>query len=204
MPAKVHFVDDDGSFLRMTSRLLRIAGFDVITYLSAFELLEDIRNEAKGCILADLEMPEMNGMDLLSAVQKTGNPLPVVFLSGSGNIPISVKALKQGAVDFLTKPVSEKDLIAAIEAALERNEKERRLSSRRVTIEKMFDLLSPRERQILECVTQGMLNKQIADHFRIHERTVKLHRTSITTKLGLKSVAELTKFNVEARSYGKL
>ena len=146
----------------------------------------------------------MDGISLMCAARETANPLPIVFLTGSGDIPSSVEAMKQGAVDFLTKPVPKEDLIAAIKVALARNEKELRLSSRRGTIEKMFDLLSPRERQILEYVVQGKLNKQIADHFAIHQRTVKLHRTSITTKLGLKSVAELTKFHMQVGSYGKL
>ncbi|MES2981948.1 MAG: response regulator [Verrucomicrobiota bacterium] len=196
--SKVYFVDDDKFFLGVASRLLRQAGFEVITYLSAAELLADLKPEAKGCILADLDMPGMDGLALQNAIQESANPLPIVFLTGAGDIPASVSAMRQGAEDFLTKGAPKKDLIAAINRALARGEEERTARDSQSAKRKMLALLSDREREVLDHVVQGKLNKQIADDLGIHERTVKLHRTAITTKLGLPSVAELTKLWLEA------
>ncbi len=196
--SKVYFVDDDKFFLSVASQLLRRAGFDVITYHSAAELLADLKPEAKGCILADLDMPGMDGLALQNAVQQSTNPLPFVFLTGAGDIPASVRAMRQGAEDFLTKGAPKKELIAAINRALARGEEERSARDIHSAKRKLLALLSDREREVLEHVVQGKLNKQIADDLGIHERTVKLHRTSITTKLGMPSVAELTKLWLEA------
>jgi two-component system, LuxR family, response regulator FixJ len=200
MASKVYFVDDDEFFLSVTSGILTRAGFDVTTYLSAAELLKDIKPEAKGCVLADLNMPGMNGLALQEALQQSGNPLPIVFLTATGDIPTSVKAMKHGAEDFIIKGSPKDALIAAVERAFARNEEDRSKLARRKELRKMLALLSEREIEVLKHVVKGELNKQIADHLGIHERTVKLHRTSITTKLGMPSVAELTKFWMEVDS----
>lgn len=195
---KVYFVDDDEFFLGMMTRTLRDSGFNVISYPSASELLNDLTPDSKGCVLADLDMPGMDGIALQEALIQSGNPLPIVFLSGSGNIPISVQAMRSGAEDFLIKGAPKEDLVTAITRAFVRFKKERAERARQSAVLEKFALLTDREREVLKHVIQGKLNKQIADDLCIHERTVKLHRTSITTKLGLPSVAELTKFWLEA------
>ncbi len=197
-PSKVYFVDDDKFFLGVASQLLRQAGFDVVTYLSAAELLDDLKPDSKGCILSDLNMPSMDGLELQNAIQQSVNPLPFVFLTGAGDIPASVSAMRQGAEDFLIKGAHKKELVDAINRAFLRNKEERAARARQSKIQTKLALLSKREREVLEHVVHGKLNKQIADDLGIHERTVKLHRTAITTKLGLPSVAELTKFCMEA------
>lgn len=198
MTSKVYFVDDDEFFLGVTSKMLLREGFDVNTYISAADLLKDLKSEAHGCILADLNMPGMDGLALQSTLRERINPLPVVFLTGAGDIPASVKAMRQGAEDFLTKDARKDDLIAAIKRALARNEEEQSVREKKSEVRKLLGLLSDRELEVLEHVVQGKLNKQIADDLGIAERTVKLHRTNITTKLGMPSVAELTKFWLEA------
>lgn len=194
----VYLVDDDESFLRAVSRLLGRSGFQVATLHSAAELLAFLRPDCVGCVVADLNMPGMDGLALQQSLQRTGNPLPVVFLTGRGDIPASVQAMRQGAEDFLTKDAPKEDLIAAIHRALKRNEKERAERARLEAVHQKLTLLSDREREVMKHVVQGKLNKQIADDLGIHERTVKLHRIAITTKLGVPSVAELTKLWLEA------
>lgn len=194
----VHVVDDDPVVLRVISETLRKSGFNVLTYSSAAELIRAHNSDSKGCIVADLQMPEINGLELQKIIRESANPLPFVFLTGSGDIPTTVKAMRDGAEDFLAKGTPHEELVAAINRALERSEQERNARSKKSRIHKTLALLSDREREVLEHVVQGKLNKQIADDLGIHERTVKLHRTSITTKLGMPSVAELTKFWLEA------
>jgi len=173
----VHVVDDDASFLAAISRLLRANGFSVRTYASAHEFLAQRDADASGCVLADLRMPQMNGLDLQSALAQTPNPLPILFLTGHGDIPSTVRAMRGGAEDFLEKRAPKEKLFDAVARALARDS---------------------HEREVLSHVVQGRLNKQIAGDLGIHERTVKLHRTAITTKLKVQSVAELTRLTQEA------
>jgi len=201
--SKVYVVDDDESFLRAVSRLLRLSGFQVVNYNSATEFLSQLEPAAVGCVVADLQMPGMDGMALQAALQQTDNPLPVIFLTGRGDIPSSVRAMRQGAEDFLTKDAPKEDLIGAVQRALARDAQERAQRARSATLRQRFELLSARELEVLKHVMRGRLNKQIANDLGIHERTVKLHRTAITTKLGVHSVAELTKLWMEAGVSGK-
>jgi two-component system, LuxR family, response regulator FixJ len=140
----------------------------------------------------------MDGMVLQTALRKAGNPLPIIFLTGHGDIPTSVAAMRQGAEDFLTKDASREALVAAVQRALARGENERSERARLQALRSLFDSLSGREREVLQHVVKGELNKQIAATLGIHERTVKLHRTSITQKLKVQSVAELTRMVQEA------
>jgi two-component system, LuxR family, response regulator FixJ len=197
-PPLVHVVDDDASFLKALTRLLGAAGYTVRQYRSAAEFLAQRPPDTPGCVLADLRMPELNGLDLQKALAASADPLPVVFLSGHGDIPSTVRAMKQGAEDFLTKQAPKEALLAAVERALERDARERPERTRRKDILGRLSGLTPREREVLALVVQGKLNKQIADLLGIHERTVKLHRTAITTKLEVHSVAELTRLVQEA------
>jgi FixJ family two-component response regulator len=197
--ATIYVVDDDVSHLRSITRLLRAAGFEVVMHESAAELLADLRPDAAGCILTDLMMPGMDGIDLQAELRKAGNPLPVVFLTGHGDVPATVRAMKGGAEDFLTKSAPMEELLAAVTRALERNARDRLEKAELHAKRQVFGTLTDRETQILRLVLQGFLNKQIAADLGIHERTVKLHRTHLTTKLGVHSVAELSRLVQEAR-----
>jgi FixJ family two-component response regulator len=194
----VFVVDDDRSFLTAVARLLRAAGHAVETFSSAPGLLERLARPAAGCILADLRMPGMDGLALHEAVADSSNPLPVIFLSGHGDVPTTVHALKHGAEDFLTKTAPRKDLLEAVARGIARDAAERAARATRAASRERYEALTPRERQVLAHVVQGQVNKEIAWDLAIHERTVKLHRTSITTKLGVSSVAELTRWVQEA------
>ena len=194
----VHIVDDDASFLAATSRLLRASGFAVRTFGSASDFLAQRAEDAPGCVLADMQMPGMNGLELQSALAQSSNPLPILFLTGHGDIPSSVRAMRDGAEDFLEKRAAKADLLEAVRRALARDAREREARNRQRELRARFGKLTAREFEVLGHVVRGQLNKQIAGDLGIHERTVKLHRTAITTKLGVQSVAELTRLTDEA------
>ncbi len=196
----VRVVDDDASFLTAMARLLKVAGYTVQTFASAAELLAMLGDDA-GCVLADLRMPEMDGLDLQQALMRAANVLPVVFLTGEGDIPTTVTAMRRGAEDFLTKHGSKQDLLAAVDRAIARDARQRAKRDRLRALWVRIDTLTPRELGVLRQVIEGRRNKQIAVDLGINERTVKLHRTAITTKLKVRSVAELTKLVQEAKLF---
>jgi FixJ family two-component response regulator len=196
--AIVHIIDDDASFLAAISRLLRAKGFAVKTFTSASAFLAEADCEAPGCVLVDVRMPGMGGLDLQSALSRARSPLPILFLTGHGDIPSTVRAMRGGAEDFLEKRAPKETLVDAVTRALARDAREREERARQHHLRRRFDALTKREREVLAQVVQGRLNKQIAADLRIHERTVKLHRTAITTKLGVQSVAELTRLTDQA------
>jgi len=190
----VHIVDDDPSVLTAMSRLLQASGVAVRTFASAPEFLAAReQDDGPGCVLADMWMPGMNGLQLQSALARSRHPLPIVFLTGHGDIPSSVRAMRDGADDFLEKSAPKERLLAALRQALSRDGQEREARARQRELRARFDALTKREMEVLSHVVRGRLNKQIAGDLDIHERTVKLHRTSITTKLRVQSVAELTR-----------
>jgi len=194
----IYIIDDDPPFRTATSRLLRAHGFAVKTFASASAFLAEREGDAPGCVLADLQMPGMSGLDLQAALARTPNPLPVLFLTGHGDIPSSVRAMREGAEDFLEKRVPKDKLLDGVRRALARDAREREERVLQHQLRRRFDALSQRELEVLAHVVQGKLNKQIAGDLGIHERTVKLHRTAITTKLRVQSVAELTRLTDQA------
>jgi len=197
-PATVFIVDDDASFLRSVSRLLRAAGYAVQMFESAKEFFERFSPESSGCVLADLQMPGMNGLELQEALGRSANPLPVIFLSGQGDIPTTVQAMRRGAEDFLTKLSPKEKLLDAVRRSLARDLRERKQRERLRIVHERFAALTMREREVLGHVVQGRLNKQIAADLGINVRTVKLHRTNLTRRLRIHSVAELTRLAEEA------
>jgi len=196
--ATVHVVDDDPSFLTSVARLLRAGGYQVKTFASAAGFLQIPPADSPGCVIADLQMPGLGGLELQDALTAAGNPLPIVFLTGHGDIPTSVRAMRQGAEDFLTKPVKKQDLFDAVQRALSRAAKEREEQAHRRELRARFDTLTPREREVLGHVLSGQLNKQIAGDLGTSERTVKAHRANIMAKLQVQSVAELARLAQEA------
>jgi FixJ family two-component response regulator len=195
-PGVIYVVDDDASFRTAVTRMLTAAGLNVQSYASGTELLADLSAEQSvqesGCVLADLRMPGLNGLELQQACTAAGMALPFVFLTGQGDIPSAVSAMRQGAVDYLDKCAPQQALIASLERALEQDANARAARARRDQLGRRFAALTDREREVLRHVVCGRMNKQIAAALGIHERTVKLHRSAITTKLGVRSVAELT------------
>jgi FixJ family two-component response regulator len=165
-------------------------------------LLAQVSPETHGCVIADLRMPGVSGLDLQDALGKSRRTLPVLFLTGQGHIASSVRTMRHGAEDFLEKRASQSELLDAVNRALARDAREHAERARLQALRATFDALSPREREVLAHILSGQSNKQIAAELGIHERTLKLHRTAITTKLGVYSVAELTRLAQEAGWFG--
>ena len=189
--AVVHVVDDDSSVRTAVSRVLRASGYNVSQYASANQLLENLPVAARGCVLLDLQMPGLDGSQLQEALGKIEFELPIIFLSGHGDIPASVRAIKAGAEDFLSKPASKKVLVEAIERALKRYDGMHERHVRLTTLREYFSALTPREHQVFALVVRGKLNKQIAYDLGTSERTIKAHRHGIMEKFKAKSLAEL-------------
>jgi len=194
----IHVVDDDAPFRNAIERLLRAGGYAVQSFASATEFLQFARPDAPGCVLLDLHMPGPSGLDLQSALAQSENPLPIVFLSGQGDIPTSVRAMRAGADDFLTKPTKKEVLFPAIERALARGAQDRERRIRRRELRARFETLTPREHEVLAHVLGGQLNKQIALDIDASERTIKAHRAHLMAKLQVQSVAELSHLAHEA------
>lgn len=190
MQAAIHIVDDDESLRTALSRLLKAAGYQVCAYNSAEELLA-AKDLPGGCILLDINMPGLSGVKLQEHLNARSNVLPIIFLTGQGDIRTSVATIKAGAEDFLCKPVDQAQLLPAIERALARYLEESAERSTRDGLSERLALLSPREREVFDLVITGLLNKQIADRLGTSERTIKAHRAAITDKLQVRSAAEM-------------
>ncbi len=190
----VYIVDDDPSVRKSLGRLLKSAGYEVEIFGSAREFLNvDPICEGPSCLVLDMKMPELSGFDLQQELKQKNYALPIVFITGHGDIPMSVKAMKIGAVDFLTKPFYEDDLLNAVQEALKKDIKTRETIDERQTILHKIESLTPREYEILTYVITGMLNKQIAYALQISEKTVKVHRGRVMEKVGVDSVAQLVR-----------
>jgi FixJ family two-component response regulator len=187
----IHVVDDDAAFRTAVARLLRASGHQVALYESGDKLLENPPGNDPGCILLDLHMEGLSGFDLQDRLAKLGHTLPIVFLTGYGDIPASVRAIKAGAEDFLSKPVSKKPLLDAVERALERHGKAREGREHLAALRALVATLTPRESEVFALVVRGKLNKQVAYELGTSERTIKAHRHSIMQKLRVGSLAEL-------------
>jgi FixJ family two-component response regulator len=195
----VYLVDDDAGVRKALSRLLRARGYDVRPYSSSREFLEQHDPAAAGCAVLDVAMPDLDGLGLQQALTAGGSHRPVIFITGKGDIPTSVRAMKAGALDFLTKPVKENDLIEAIQRAKTRDAEDRLANSELRSIQAKINMLTPREREVLVHVVAGRLNKQIAGDLGTVEKTIKVHRSRLMEKLGVRSVADLVRLAERAR-----
>jgi FixJ family two-component response regulator len=193
----VHVVDDDPALRVALDSLLRSVGYAVMVFASASEFVASGRLDRPGCLLLDVRMPGASGLDLQRQLLAGGTAMPIVLMSGHGDVPMSVGAMKAGAVDFLQKPMRDQDLLDAIAIALDRDRCTRARLRRVSELERLWSTLSPRERQVLEAVVEGRLNKQIAFTLGVTEITVKVHRSSGMRKLGVRSLAELVRMGNE-------
>jgi FixJ family two-component response regulator len=192
-------VDDDAGVLKALSRLLRAAGYDTRTYSSPNDFLAEHDPSIPGCAVLDLTMPGLDGLELQEKLAEQASERPIIFLSGKADVPRSVQAMKAGAVDFLLKPVERDVLLAAVARANEQDAKLRQERADRQAVERKLASLTPREREVLEHVAAGKLNKQIAAALGTVEKTVKVHRGRMMEKLGVRSVAELVRLTERAR-----
>lgn len=198
----VYLVDDDPDLLKALQRLLQSAGLQATPFDSAQAFLDGHDRAAPGCLVLDLSMPGLNGLELQRELEQLNSPLPIIFLSGRGDIPATVQAMKHGATDFLTKPVDDTELLAAIQEALATDRRRRRSHDERDRIAERLAALTERERQVLQQVVAGRLNKQIAADLGTVEKTIKFHRANLMRKMGVRSVAELARWMAEAHAPG--
>lgn len=194
----VHLIDDDESFLRSMSRRLRSHGLNVVTWNSAAEFLLRPDQDAPGCVLTDLQMPTRNGFELQQNLAASSNPLPLIFISGKGDIPSTVRAMRAGAEDFLTKRTETPELLAAIQRALDRDARERASRRQKNASRDLIESLSGRELQILLGIIQGFSNRQMCETYGLAERTVKHYRTQLTRRLDIHSSVELSRLVQQA------
>jgi FixJ family two-component response regulator len=194
----IYIVEDDPSFRKSMERLIRASGFTVVAFDSANSFLTQRRIRRPACLLLDVQLPDIDGLDLQQKLIEKGSRLPIIFMTGHGNIPMSVQAMKKGAVDFLPKPFETKDLRSAIVQALERDIQERRKEIEENKIKSLIDTLTPREKEVLRWVITGKLNKQIAFALGTTEKTIKVHRSRVMQKTKVSSVAELVRLAEKA------
>jgi FixJ family two-component response regulator len=195
----VFVVDDDPAVLKSLARLLRSAHLSVATFDSPQAFLEAHDPRAPGCLLLDVSMPGLNGLELQKALAAKGSATPIVFLTGRGDVPTSVQAMKHGALDFLTKPVNDDDLIAALQSAIDRDRITRSARAEVDDILQRLATLTPREREVLQHVISGHLNKQTAADLGTVEKTIKVHRARVMEKMKVQSVAELVRLTEKAQ-----
>jgi len=189
--AIVHVVDDDASIREALQNLLLSIGLEARTYATARDFVAAGVSDSPGCLVIDIRLPDINGLDFQVRLTQTGVRLPVVMMTGYGDIPMSVRAMKSGAVDFLPKPFKDQDMLDAVHAAIERDRQQRAVDRNISKVREPFETLSAREQQVMRLVTAGKMNKQVAADLGISEVTVKIHRASVMRKMGARSLADL-------------
>jgi len=189
----IYVVDDDPSLRDALSSLLRSVGMEVATFASAPQLLAQPFANVPSCIVLDIRMPEVSGLDFQAQLARTGNHIPVIFMTGHGDIPMSVRAMKAGAVDFLTKPFRDQDLLDAVTAAIERDRLRRGNDRQLLDLRRRFESLTAREKEVMALVVAGLMNKQIAGELDLSEITVKIHRGRMMKKMETRTLADLVR-----------
>ena len=189
----IYIVDDDPSMRKFLRRLVSLSGLQSETFTSAEEFLHSVHPDTPGCLLLDVMMPGLSGLDLQRELSRAGLHMPIIFITGHGDIPMSVQAMKAGAVSFLTKPLQNQELLDAIQEAANLARAARNRRQELSSLRQHYELLTPRERQVFALVTTGGLNRQIAEELGISERTVKAHRKQVVKKMAAHSVAELVR-----------
>ena len=191
--ATVFVVDDDAPLRESLRNLIRSVGLRVELFASAQEFLQSQQPDTPSCLVLDVRMPGLSGLDLQKQTSEAGLEIPIIFITGHGDVPMTVRAMKAGAVEFLTKPFRDQDLLDAIQQALERSRKAREQQAATKELRQRFASLTPREREVMERVVAGLLNKQIGAELRTSETTVKIHRHQVMEKMGAGSLPELVR-----------
>ena len=190
-PSVIHVVDDDPAVRDALAMLLEQHGLKAVTWPGAAELLQGLEPEVSGCIIADVRMPGMDGLELQEELRRRGVTLPIIILTGHGDIPMSVRDMRRGAVDFLTKPVGAATLLASVREALEHDEEARRRASQAQSASARLATLTTREREVMDLAVKGLPNKEIARRLGISHRTVEIHRARLMQKTGAQTIVEL-------------
>ena len=199
----VFVVDDDPSFRRSTEALIGAAGFNVQTFSSAEEFLRSRRPDVPGCLVLDVRLPHLSGLDLQRELAKTNVEIPIIFITGHGDIPMTVQAMKGGATEFLTKPFREQDLLDAINKGIDFDRAARLQRAKLEDLRRRYHALTAREREVMAHVVTGMLNKQVAQELGTTEKTIKVHRGHIMQKMGVKSFADLVRSAEKLGIFGR-
>ena len=191
--AVVHIIDDDASLRPALESLVRSVGLATRTYSSASDFLSAKREDAPGCLVLDIRLPGMSGLDFQSRLVEHGIFMPVVLMTGHGDIPMSVRGMKAGAIDFLTKPFRDQDMLDAVMVAIQRDVERRAVEAATATLRSRHAALSPREQQVMALVVAGKMNKQVAGDLQLSEVTVKIHRGAVMRKMGARTLADLVR-----------
>jgi FixJ family two-component response regulator len=192
-PPVVFVVDDDEPMRKAVGNLLRSVGLGVEVFASATDFLGVKLPDAPCCLILDVRLPGLSGLDFQTKLASANIEIPIIFITGHGDIPMTVRAMKAGAVEFLTKPFRDQDLLDAIQVALDRDRSRHENKAVVTALRTKFETLTPREQEVMACVTGGLLNKQVAAEIGITENTVKVHRGNVTKKMGARSVADLVR-----------
>jgi FixJ family two-component response regulator len=199
----IYVVDDDPTILEAIDSLARSIGLDTRCFTSAIEFLDAVHERSPGCVILDVRMPEMSGLEVQEKLSEINEHIPIIFISGHGDIPMAVDTLKKGAIDFLTKPFREEDILNAIRLGLKRDRQDNSAATEMNELNKLYKTLSSREREIFPYIVQGYLNKQTAIELRISEATVKVHRHNIMKKMGASSIQELVRIAEKLKQHLK-
>ena len=194
-PAIVVIIDDDPLVRGAMDSLFRSVGLRTLTYESAQDLLDGPMPEGNHCLVVDIRMPQLSGLDFQTKLAERGDHAPIIFVTGHGDIPMSVKAMKAGAVDFLAKPFRDQDMLDAVAVALERGRNQRSASQDVAELRQRYESLTPREREVMALVSRGLMNKQAAGELGLQEITVRLHRSSMMRKMGTRTVVDLARMH---------
>jgi FixJ family two-component response regulator len=189
----VFVVDDDPAVCTALKRLIRSVGIEALTFTSAGDFLRATRPDVPGCLVLDVRLPDLSGLNLQEKLTEAKIDLPIVFITGHGDVPMTVRAMKGGALEFLTKPVKEQDLLEAIQRGIERHRHQLAQRAETCELQRRYDSLTPREREVFPLVTSGLLNKQIAAELGASEKTIKIHRAQVMRKMKAESLAHLVR-----------
>jgi two-component system, LuxR family, response regulator FixJ len=196
----VYVIDDDDGMRRALSLLLSTVGYKTLVFASPSDFLARFDPDTHGCLVLDIRMPGMSGLELQQHLNRTGSMLPVIFITGHGDVPMAVQAMKEGAFEFIQKPFRDQDLLDRINHALQQDAESRNNLARRADVVRRLETLTPRERQVMDMVVDGSANKVIAIDLNLSERTVEIHRAKVMEKMGARSVAHLVKLHLSLRS----
>jgi two-component system, LuxR family, response regulator FixJ len=196
----VYVIDDDDGMRRALSLLLSTVGYKTLVFASPSDFLAHFDPDTHGCLVLDIRMPGMSGLELQQHLNRTGSMLPVIFITGHGDVPMAVQAMKEGAFEFIQKPFRDQDLLDRINHALQQDAESRNNLARRADVVRRLETLTPRERQVMDMVVDGSANKVIAIDLNLSERTVEIHRAKVMEKMGARSVAHLVKLHLSLRS----